>query len=252
MTTRRTELDWIESERALSANPGLWLDKFLNERNAKDKTSKTSLVKEVAEKAGNCDLLALYERFFNGRWKRSLVDYSATQREFRVRGRMAVGLGAESVLEASISLHRTYGVPYIPGSALKGLARRGAAKVDNWSPVHSRVVFGNEKNDDDATAGYLTFFDALYAPGSDPKGNGLHADVMTVHHADYYMKADVPPTDWDDPNPVSFLSATGKYLIALAGPPAWIEPTFKLLQIAFAEEGIGAKTSSGYGRLTDL
>lgn len=250
MTTRRAALDWIKSDDAPTANPGLWLDKFLYKRNDEDKTSKTGLVNESVENAGNPELLALYEKFFNDRWKQSLADYSATQREFRVRGRMVVGLGAESVLEASISLHRTYGVPYIPGSALKGLARRFAAKVESWSAAHSRVVFGNEKNDNEATSGYLTFFDALYVPGSDTKGHGLHSDVMTVHHQDYYMKDNVPPADWDDPNPVSFLSATGKYLVALAGPPRWVGATFKLLQIALAEEGIGAKTSSGYGRMS--
>jgi CRISPR-associated protein Cmr6 len=250
MTTRRAALDAIKSDDAPTANPGLWLDKFLNKRNAEDKTSKTVLVKQTVEKSGNQELRLLYDKFFNGRWKQTLADYGASHQEFLVRGRMVVGLGAESVLETSISLHRTYGVPYIPGSALKGLARRFASKVESWSSEQSRVVFGNEKSDDDSTAGYLTFFDALYVPDPDTKGHGLHADVMTVHHQDYYMKPDVPPADWDDPNPVSFLSATGKYLIALAGPSAWIEPTFKLLQIAFAEEGIGAKTSSGYGRLS--
>jgi CRISPR/Cas system CMR subunit Cmr6 (Cas7 group RAMP superfamily) len=35
----------------------------------------------------------------------------------------------------------------------------------------------------------------------------------------------------------------------LAGPDDWIEPTFKLLKLALSEEGIGAKTSSGYGRM---
>jgi CRISPR-associated protein Cmr6 len=252
MTTRRANLDWIKSDDARSANPGLWLDKFLDKSDAEDKTSKTSLVNQVIEKAGHHELLDVYEKFFNGRWKQSLTHYGTTQREFRVRGRMVVGLGAESVLEASISLHRTYGIPYIPGSALKGLARRFADKVENWTATHSRIVFGNEKDDDDSAAGYLTFFDALYVPGSDPKGHALHADVMTVHHQGYYMKTNVPPADWDDPNPVSFLSATGTYLVALAGPAVWIEPTFKLLQIAFAEEGIGAKTSSGYGRLSLL
>lgn len=250
MTTRRAVLDSIRSDDAPAANPGLWLDKFLDKRKAEDKSSKTNLVKETVGKAGNPELLTFYDRFFNGRWKPSLAACDATLREFNVRGRMVVGLGAESVVETTISLHRTYGVPYIPGSALKGLARRFAGKVGCWSLEHSRVVFGNEKNDTDAAAGYLTFFDALYVPGSDTKGHGLHADVITVHHQDYYMKSNVPPTDWDDPNPVSFLSATGRYLVALAGPAAWIEPTLALLQIAFAEGGIGAKTSSGYGRLS--
>jgi CRISPR-associated protein Cmr6 len=49
-------------------------------------------------------------------------------RQFRMGAaeRIVVGLGAESVLEASIRLHRVYGFPIIPGSALKGLARSSA------------------------------------------------------------------------------------------------------------------------------
>ncbi|GAK51206.1 CRISPR-associated RAMP protein, Cmr6 family [Candidatus Moduliflexus flocculans] len=37
--------------------------------------------------------------------------------------RMVVGLGNESVHETSMTLHHVYGVPYVPGSALKGIAR---------------------------------------------------------------------------------------------------------------------------------
>jgi len=73
--------------------------------------------------------------------------------------------------------------------------------------------------------------------------------VMTVHHAGYYMKENVPPADWDDPTPIPFLSATGTYLLALAGPTEWIPPTFRLLELALKAEGVGAKTSSGYGRM---
>src|SRR5207302_10163433 len=51
-----------------------------------------------------------------------LDDQGAKKRIAHVKGRMIIGLGDESVLETAITLHRTYGVPYIPGSALKGLA----------------------------------------------------------------------------------------------------------------------------------
>jgi CRISPR-associated protein Cmr6 len=37
--------------------------------------------------------------------------------------RLVVGLGSESTLETSITLHPHYGFPYIPGSAVKGLCR---------------------------------------------------------------------------------------------------------------------------------
>jgi CRISPR-associated protein Cmr6 len=37
--------------------------------------------------------------------------------------RMVIGLGGKGTLEMGITLHHTYGFPYIPGSALKGVAR---------------------------------------------------------------------------------------------------------------------------------
>jgi len=37
--------------------------------------------------------------------------------------RIVIGLGGESVLETDITLHHLYGIPFIPGSALKGLTR---------------------------------------------------------------------------------------------------------------------------------
>lgn len=40
--------------------------------------------------------------------------------------RMVLGFGAEHVLETSIYLHRIYGIPILPGSACKGLARAAA------------------------------------------------------------------------------------------------------------------------------
>jgi CRISPR-associated protein Cmr6 len=49
--------------------------------------------------------------------------YTVQRFTLRAASRVVVGLGAESVLETSIRLHRVYGFPIIPGSALKGLAR---------------------------------------------------------------------------------------------------------------------------------
>ncbi len=44
----------------------------------------------------------------------------------KTKSRLVVGLGDESVYETSIRLHRNYGIPYIPGSALKGVAKHYA------------------------------------------------------------------------------------------------------------------------------
>lgn len=42
---------------------------------------------------------------------------------FKPDWRLIVGLGNSSVYETSITLHHIYGIPYIPGSAIKGIVR---------------------------------------------------------------------------------------------------------------------------------
>lgn len=79
-----------------------------------------------------------------------------------------------------MTLHHTYGVPFIPGSALKGLAAAYAHRYlegDTWckpplqqaetiaeKPLTAHeILFGSTRS-----AGFVTFFDALYMyiPGS--------------------------------------------------------------------------------------
>ncbi|HIE12027.1 MAG TPA: type III-B CRISPR module RAMP protein Cmr6 [Desulfotomaculum sp.] len=238
MSTRRVCL--IDKRKSETTNAGLWLDRYIFNVAKEDKDSRPKLVREVAEIAVD----EAYARWFE-RWQGVLRDYGAVCREAEVSGRMAVGLGEESVLETSVALHHIYGVSYIPGSALKGLAAAFARQHlgEKWQAESEayKVVFG-----DTDSAGYVTFFDALPIPTEKPL---LHPDVMTVHHRDYYRGDGKPPADWDSPNPVPFLAATGKYLIALSGPTAWVEAVFEILSHALWNVGVGAKTSSGYGRL---
>lgn len=247
----------IEATKGVHA--GLWLDKYIANLKHEETTTHTRLVEEVA----SIPVPEIYASFYK-RWKSNLkAEYHAISREFAVKGRMAVGLGNESVLETSVALHRTYGVPYIPGSALKGLAANYARLMagPDWQPEGAayKAVFGDTDN-----AGYITFFDALYIPESSnhqrPPDCPLHADIITVHHPEYYKGAEkASPADWDSPTPIPFLSATGSYLIALAAPnlspddkaiwDKWIEKVFEILTEALLIMGIGAKTSSGYGRM---
>ena len=143
-----------------------------------------------------------------------------------------------------------------PGSALKGLAAfyaRNFLEDAGWradatgapGPAY-RTLFG-----DTTLAGCVTFYDAYYIPGSAPDGKVLHTDTITVHHPDYYQAGSAAPADWDSPTPVPFISATGAYLVALGGADAaWVEAGLTILGLALAELGIGAKTSSGYGRMS--
>src|SRR5256714_4263033 len=233
MSSRRSCLSQVQIRQERHTNAGLWLDKYIKEQAREDTESRRKFVDQVS----TLPISEVYETFYH-RWEKMLTDCGALTRRARVKGRMIVGLGAESVLETSVTLHRTYGVPYIPGSALKGLAASYARQKlsDEWHKDGEayKVVFGD--TDD---AGYLTFFDALYIPGIGYKGQVLYPDVITVHHPKYYQGTTgiQAPADWDSPTPIPFLSATGVYLIALAAPELqikkgiereWINATFDI------------------------
>jgi CRISPR-associated protein Cmr6 len=249
LKSRRQALDKIELKQTVAPHAGLWLDKFLGVQQAQggEGTRAPHLANVAGIPVGDD-----YRTFFDA-WQRTLQEAGAATRQAKTLGRLAIGLGAESVLETSITLHRTFGVPYIPGSALKGLAARYARRRlqgDEWRKHGDnlgeayKILFG-----DTSEAGYVTFFDALYVPGSAPRDRPLDIDVITVHHPLYYRGENAPPADWDSPTPVPFLSARGSYLLALHGEEAWVEAAFQILAYALEEEGIGAKTSSGYGRM---
>lgn len=242
---RETPTDRVYRE----TNASLWFDRYLSEQQMKNGVvgkDGTTLTRHIADTARLVQSTA-YKPFYE-RWTATLKDAGATLRTAKTEGRIAIGLGDESVIDTAITLHHTYGVPYLPGSALKGLAAhyaRNRLNESDWgakTPAYT-TIFGQMEE-----AGYITFFDALYVPNS--SSAPLAPDVLTVHHRDYYGSGAQPPADWDSPNPVSFLTATGSYLLALAGPSKWVSVTFEILSAALKELGIGAKTSSGYGRLT--
>lgn len=241
---------------------GLWLDKFLK-NDFKGSTSESSSKEKLVAEAAGMKMPKAYESFY-ARWEQSLREICREKnvRKAHTLGRLAINLGSESVLETSIALHRTYGVPYIPGSALKGLAAHYVTQYLQKDPRWEKnkgdgymTLFGTTEE-----AGFIYFYDALYVPHSGKDGKPLWKDVITVHHPDYYQGKKpaysdklqlAPPADWDSPTPIPFLTATGSFLIALSGPNnEWVEAAFKILELALEREGIGAKTNSGYGQMT--
>lgn len=244
--------------RARSTHAGLWFDRYYTIDADRKDDSKRDHLRAVVE----LGVPAAYEAFYD-LWKRSLPE-GCVRAIAEVRGRMVVGTGEKGVAEAGITLHHTYGVPFVPGSALKGLVSSFAhlrleefaqPKVNRIheskpgeehrpaAPYHT--LFGAENS-----AGYVTFFDALYIPNSAKENKPLAPDVITGHHGRYYVgDSPAPPADWDRPTPVPFLTATGRYLIALAGPPEWSAAALEMLGMALNELGIGAKTAAGYGRM---
>lgn len=235
--------DLAECRPTRSTHAGLWLDRFL------PRSRDPELRDQHLAGLSGLQVPDGYSAFV-AHWKRDLIATGDTRlAEATVDGRMIVGLGSESVMETAICLHRTYGVPIIPGSALKGLAAHHAASSLTDPTWHRggdghRTMFGAVEE-----AGSVIFHDALWLAASGA-ALPLDTDVMTVHHTNYYGgQPGALPTDHDAPNPVPFVTARGTYLIALQGPPAWTDAAMVILQRALRQDGIGAKTAAGYGRL---
>ena len=214
----------------------------------------------------------------------------ATGRLHAVDGRsvapFTTGLGNEHPLENGFAFLGPYGLPYLPGSGVKGVLRQAARELargewgdaQGWSeaPAHILavgggaslalstidVLFGRETDagDREHVRGALSFWDVL------PRieGGALRLDVMTPHQTHYHQQAE-SPHESGQPNPINFLTVPPgsgftfhvdcdrarlqRSAPALAEDGRWQA----LLDAAFAHAfhwvGFGAKTAVGYGAM---
>lgn len=158
--------------------------------------------------------------------------------------RMVIGLGGESVYETGMTLHHIYGFPYIPATAIKGIAHHYAKEKGEQQIID---IFGSEDTDN-PQRGKIIFFDAF------PMGEiTLSPDIMNNHYPDYYDGAKKPPADWQSPRPIFFLTLKNtsfKFVVGMKQKDydtVLLEKAASLLKVALQEKGIGAKTAVGYG-----
>lgn len=251
----------IREQRGRGQHPGLILTRFMcpppQVQNG-EAMEKRALFEAAIQASRNPAVIALYRRAFD-RWDAPQSLRETAEVVTPAYARLIVGLGSKGVIEAGLRLHHTYGVPLVPGSALKGIAAHYCAEVRAKSDAkyatdgdYHRLLFGT--TDD---GGVIGFEDGWMHPDSLAAARqGLLKDVMTPHHQDWQTKPEVAPTDFDSPVPVPFLSVAGRFRIAVCwrGPDddkagVWTKRALVLLLEALAEWGVGGKTSSGYGRL---
>jgi CRISPR-associated protein Cmr6 len=206
---------------------------------------------------------------------------NAARFEMRARGRIIVGLGGKGPLEFGITLHPITGLPYIPGSALKGLCRSYAllslaahekikvevetealkkldedlikGKYDHLPELlgaaRYRQAFGSQEN-----AGGCVFYDAVLS-NLQPDTRIFTLDVMTPHFVKYYTNSGKKaPDDGDNPNPVSYITITEGVSFAFAigrrtgfADDDTLKQARRWLRASLQELGVGAKTAQGYG-----
>lgn len=179
---------------------------------------------------------------------------------FKNVSRFITGLGNAHPSENGLTWHHTLGVPYLPGSALKGLLRAWE-RESNGEWTHDAVKQKSAVRERKETAesfgtqncvGKVIFFDVIpLAPVS------LAREIMTPHYGEYYSnKGSSIPGDWDKPNPVQYLAvdvgvewqvAIAPGAIALNDVSFW-DDIDNIITEALDWSGAGAKTSTGLGR----
>ncbi len=156
------------------------------------------------------------------------------------------GLGNEHPLENGFAFLNPYGLPYLPGSGVKGVLRQAARELASgqwgeargWStehcyslmagegerrrPVRDKhqqpvmlsvldVLFGRESTDGetDHVRGALTFWDVIpqIAPEDPKKPDQISLRVgIMTPHQGHYYQSGASPHESGQPNPISFLT----------------------------------------------
>ncbi len=234
-------------------NLGLILDKYPPETAVQKSEGKSSWLRDIA--SGNYIDTRLMESVYT-RWLNMTTAVGALHFSAATDWRMVVGLGGETVLETDLTLHHLYGIPYIPGSALKGLTRSyvtgevfPSKDIDHDNEIVKRI-FGSQEH-----AGTVIFFDAMPVNGT----SAFVLDIMNSHYPNYYGEKKAPTND-QNPNPVMFLTVTNTtFMFALAprNPQDQqhlkdVEQAKTWLKVALEKYGIGGKTSAGYGYFKEI
>jgi len=248
----RQFIDEIIRNKSLN-NIKLWLDKYclFNENRDSGKFDLEGQIKLLRNNALAISSSMINLQDYRNYLQRinSLCEGLRTQGYYfpgpyvgKVNWRLIIGLGQESVYETSITLHRNYSVPLIPGSAVKGTVYHYVKEYKDLPTVEITEIFGTQNK-----KGKVIFFDAL--PVIEQNTNFLVLDIMNVHYKPYYEKGEIPG-DWHNPVPIFFLAVEKgtkfKFYVASKNKEL-AEMAMELLKEAVKKIGIGAKTSAGYG-----
>lgn len=191
----------------------------------------------------------------------------------RLGGRLIVNQAGGVLENAGLCLHRHFGDPFIPGSAVKGIARHSAwlewvgANTDDRPVLADAIVkvFGNPSGDPTLDGFVAKHFPNIpthlsggvaFLPAVPVGKVQLVVDLVNCHHPKYYAGNQPDPTDNESPNPQFFpVVEQGVEFRFVLIPSArlgarseeLLNRTKDWLVRALTEQGAGAKTAAGYG-----
>lgn len=206
----------------------------------------------------------------------------------RLEGRLAINLAEGLIQNAGINLDRIFGLPLIPGSAVKGVTRSVAlAELKQNKEMKAfenfARIFGLGKSEFNEPDGELCQFLHLLPDCSlprDDKGKVIRelkgaisflpsmpinsakivVDITNVHTPDYYRTGRSEDLRHERPRPNYFpaVERGAEFVFPLLlnsigkNDTTLLDMAEKWLVLALQEHGIGAKTAAGYGWFSDL
>ena len=241
-------------------SPSLRLEKFL----ILDSNSEAGRSREIEQIVECCNKFAkqlpLERKFTN-----------AINLVARLEGNLIINQSGGILENAGLCLDRLRGYPYIPGSAIKGVAHHAAWQEwsENPSPelaLRIAKVFGypTQQLDLDNTlkkilpekmdplAGAVSFLAAVPC-GLDGEKVKLGKDICTSHHPNYYQGKQAHAYDNENPIPLLFpvVQSGAQFLFQIVplsrADEKICEDARRWLIKAICENGLGAKTAAGYG-----
>ena len=192
----------------------------------------------------------------------------------KLEGRLAINLADSLIQNAGICLDRLFGLPYIPGSGVKGVCRHaGLEKLRQTTGSDReaifrrfRSVFGSADNDFGREGALKDFASLLGSDSKDLRGAvsflpaypvseaKVVVDLTNVHYPDYYRTGREGDQSQEAPRPNPFPAvesgARFGFALVLNGmdtDPAMLDFARECLEEALTVRGLGAKTASGYG-----
>lgn len=196
-------------------------------------------------------ILELFQEFESNNWAKTLTRLSDRTKKlahisFLVKcpWRIRVGgcKGPESMLLPAFD---SLGMPYIPSSTLRGIARATAKQDSETTEESIKTIFGDVELE--SCMGQVTFLDAYPLPGNNNRG-GLAGDM-----ANAIWKWDGNDLPKYEPNPNIFLSLEQPtFVIGLRPTQGCSDEVLEQVRnwlIQGLIEGIGARVNSGYGEL---
>ncbi len=184
--------------------------------------------------------------------------------EIKATSRLLMGTGNASVFEFGCQLNQPWGVPCIPGSSLKGLLsswlsreyggpwKRGAGVEKSDAQVE---LFGGKRenaSDDAHYSGSIVFHDAWLIPSVCPDNKSMtwfEGEIVNPHYPGYYSGTGMP-TGMENPTPAKMaaIKPGTSFRVMVQGPEQYLGVVREEMLKALANEGIGGKTTLGYGR----